>query len=118
MHRLGNVLHDWPEKQALQILGNIRDAMRQGSKLFIWENMLPTTHVSEYSVVMDMILMANFSAQERTREEYEQLLSKAGFMLVRVWTAEGSSEEASGYMLLEFIPDFHWLGNGKKVDLK
>jgi hypothetical protein len=38
---LAAVLHDWPDKQALQILGQIREAMRKKSVVLINENALP-----------------------------------------------------------------------------
>ena len=58
-YHLGNVLHDWPDKQALQILGKIKDAMTETSRLLIWENVLPETGVPFLSACMDLQMMAN-----------------------------------------------------------
>ena len=93
---LANVLHDWPDKQALKILGNIRDAMSQDSELLIWENILPESNVPQLSAAIDLTMMANFSAGERTLAQYSTLLEKAGFKLVKAWTPGGVLAPVSG----------------------
>ena len=97
---LANVVHDWPHKQALQILGNIREAMDSESILLISENTLPEENVPLDSACADLVMMANFSSLERTEEQFRVLLEQAGFELVKAWGSNNKSKEG-GRRLLE-----------------
>lgn len=79
------VLHDWPDQQAEQILGQIRDAMGPDSVLLISETMLPPTGVLLPSVLADMQMMGSFASMERTEVQWRALLEKAGLELVQTW---------------------------------
>lgn len=80
-----SVLHDWPDKQSRQILSNIKDAMGPESLLLICETVQPETGVSVDSAHVDMIMMAQYAALERTQQHFETLLDEVGLELVRVW---------------------------------
>ncbi|KAJ5678266.1 uncharacterized protein N7477_003899 [Penicillium maclennaniae] len=86
---LRTVLHDWPNKQATQILRNIGDAMSRESVLLISETMLPDCGVPLPSVVSDMQMMGSFASLERTQQQWQALLEAAGFQLVQVWLPDG-----------------------------
>lgn len=79
------VLHDWPDRQAVQILGKLRDAMNSDSILLISETILPESGVLLPSVLSDMQMMGSFASLERTQEQWQTLLETAGFELVHVW---------------------------------
>lgn len=83
------VLHDWPDKQATQILGQVRDAMGPGSMLLISETILPESGALLPSVLSDMHMMGSFASLERTQEQWRALLEQAGLQLVQVWFPEG-----------------------------
>lgn len=80
---LANVVHDWPDKQALQMLGNIREAMDSESILLISENTLLEENVPLDSACADLVMMANFSSLEGTEEQFRVLLERAGSELVK-----------------------------------
>ena len=80
------VLHDWPDKQAKEILRNIRDAMDKDSVLLINESTLPESNVSLWSAQIDFSMMALFSALDRTQKQFRELLESSGFELLKVWT--------------------------------
>ena len=82
------VLHDWPDKQAHEILANIRVAMGPSSLLLVNKNALPDTHVPLFAAQADMTMMACVSALERTQKQFKTLLEDAGFELIRVWTPQ------------------------------
>ena len=82
---LRTVLHDWPDKQALEILSNIKPAMNQDSILLINENVLPADKVPLYPAMLDLHMMAMFSALDRTEKQFKELLDSAGFEVVKVW---------------------------------
>ncbi|KAK2809734.1 hypothetical protein FQN50_003579 [Emmonsiellopsis sp. PD_5] len=99
---LSNVLHDWPDKQALQILGHIRDAMGEGSILFIHENTLPEERVNAFSACTDWLMMAVFSSLERTEQQFRALLDEAGLELVHTWEPKAAAH-GDGRRLLEAV---------------
>ncbi len=97
---LANVLHSWPDKQALQILGNIKEAMKSESILLISENTLPEENVPLDSAYVDLVMMASFSSLERTEEQFRALLEHAGLELVKAWGSDNEPREG-GRRLME-----------------
>ena len=87
------VLHDWPDSKAKEILVNVGHGMIRGySKLLINEIVIPDQGAHWLSTALDMVMMANFSACERTEENWRTLLASAGFRIVKIWTHEPGSE--------------------------
>ncbi|GAB7355456.1 hypothetical protein MBLNU459_g5959t1 [Dothideomycetes sp. NU459] len=86
---LRTVLHDWPDKQALQILSKVREAMNAESLLLINETILPEREVALSSAQADLTMMVSFASLERTRKQFAALLDEAGFELMHVWTPSG-----------------------------
>ncbi|KAL4899428.1 S-adenosyl-L-methionine-dependent methyltransferase [Aspergillus multicolor] len=79
------VIHDWPDRDALLILRQIRDAMDDDSVLLLNESLVAEEGVSLYDAWMDMTMLALFSALNRTEAHFTALLEEAGFQLVKVW---------------------------------
>ncbi len=101
---LRTVLHDWPDIQALKILGHIKEAMRQGCILLIEENVLLEKDASLESGYADFTMMVCFASMERRLEEWADLLRKAGLRLERVWKPE-ASDGRDTTALLEVVRD-------------
>jgi len=84
------VLHDFPDKQALDSLARVRDAMTEDSVLFVHEHTMPDgLEVPVIAATLDIHMMEIFSSLERTEKEWMALLEKAGFKVVNIWN-EGS----------------------------
>lgn len=82
---LKHIVHDWPEPQALEILGNVREAMNPGGRLLVMEMVIPDKLNGPHSgKLVDLWLMLLVGGKERTRAQYGDLLAKAGFRLERV----------------------------------
>ncbi|KAL4879342.1 S-adenosyl-L-methionine-dependent methyltransferase [Aspergillus karnatakaensis] len=80
------VLHDWPDKQALEILARTREAMAEDSILLVNEHTTPPgANVTAFAAAIDLHMMEMFSALERTEVEWVELLEKAGFTVVKVY---------------------------------
>lgn len=80
------VLHDWPDDKATLLLQNTREAMKKGySKLFVYDIVLPERGTSISQSTMDVAMMALLSASERTKEQWERLLTGAGFVIKNFW---------------------------------
>jgi DNA-binding transcriptional ArsR family regulator len=81
---LKHVIHDWPDDDAVTILGNVRKAAVPGTHVVLLEFVIPG-HDREFAgkwADLEMLLAAG--ARERTAPEYAQLLSRAGFRMTRV----------------------------------
>jgi hypothetical protein len=85
---LSHVIHDWSEAQCLTILGNVHKAMTGQSRLLIVEMVLPKGDEPHFGKILDMVMLALPGGEERTAEEYEALLAKAGFKLTKVVPTE------------------------------
>ncbi|MGO4408073.1 methyltransferase [Bosea sp. RAF48] len=80
---LSHVIHDWSEEHCLTILGHVRKAMQPDGRLLLVEMVLPAGDTPHPGKVLDMVMLVLPGGQERTEEEYRQLLAKAGFRLTR-----------------------------------
>jgi hypothetical protein len=58
--------------------------MKPGSKLLIVEFVLPEGDTPHLGKIADMVMLVVPGGRERTAAEYDTLLTKAGFKLVRV----------------------------------
>lgn len=81
---LSHVIHDWSEAQCLTILRNVREAMGPDGLLLLVEMVLPGKDEPHFGKILDMVMLAMPGGEERTAQEYEALLAKAGFALTRV----------------------------------
>ncbi|KAM7223204.1 O-methyltransferase domain containing protein [Rhypophila decipiens] len=80
------VLHDWPDDKATLLLNNTREAMTKGySKLFVYDIVLPPKGTSISQATMDVSMMCLLSASERTKSQWETLLTGAGLKIVKFW---------------------------------
>jgi hypothetical protein len=81
---LSHIIHDWSEDQCLTILGHVRKAMNPAARLLIIEMVLPPGDTPHPGKMFDFMMLVQMGGQERTEAEYELLLGKAGFRLLRV----------------------------------
>ncbi|PRH87309.1 methyltransferase [Labrys okinawensis] len=87
---LSHVIHDWSEAQCLAILGHVHKAMQPDGRLLLVEMVLPAGDAPHPGKLLDMVMLALPGGQERTEEEYRQLLARAGFRLTRVVPTESA----------------------------
>jgi C-methyltransferase len=81
---LKNIIHDWPDEKAMQILRNVRAAAGPRATVLLVEFVIPT-HDREFpGKWVDLEMLLNLGARERTAEEYRKLLSHTGFRMTRV----------------------------------
>lgn len=77
------VIHDWADAESVAILTAIRAAARPKAKLLLIEQIVPEDPGPHWTKLLDIYMMAFFAARQRTRQEYEALLRRAGFSLER-----------------------------------
>ncbi|MBV9210982.1 MAG: methyltransferase [Acidobacteria bacterium] len=84
IYLLSSVLHDWDDERGLQILRNCRRAMRRNSKLLVIECVIPHSSEPCFSKLLDLQMLVVTGGRERTEEQFQTLLSAAGFELTNI----------------------------------
>lgn len=91
------ILHDWDDDSALRILGNCREAIGNADRLLVVEMVLPSVdepsspkagYLEQLAKATDLEMLAVVGGRERTRAEYGEFLSRAGFELTQVLELE------------------------------
>ena len=79
-YMLANVLHDWDDTKAAEILANCRTAMTKHGRVLIIERLIPDNPAEALPVLLSDINMLVLSpgGRERTNTEYHRLLRAAG----------------------------------------
>ena len=81
---LSHIIHDWSEEQCLRILGNCRRSMNPAGRVLMIEMVLPEGDTPHPGKMTDLLMLVGPGGQERTEQEYDTLLRKAGFRLTSV----------------------------------
>jgi orsellinic acid C2-O-methyltransferase len=82
---LANVLHDWDESRAVQILQACRRAMEPGGRVLIVERLIPDDPREAVPVLLsDLNMLLLSGGLERTNAEYGKLLAAAGLRPGRI----------------------------------
>jgi hypothetical protein len=81
VYSLEMILHDWSDRECLQILRTIRRAKPEG-RIFIVEHIVPGPSESHFSKLFDIHMMCWGSGRERTEKEYASLLEASGWRFV------------------------------------
>ncbi|KAJ5533842.1 hypothetical protein N7527_000096, partial [Penicillium freii] len=90
---LHSVLHDWNDKTCQKILSQLVDAMTPGySKLLINENVIPNTGAHWQATSLDLIMMVDLAAKERTEQQWHQVIEPVGLKITKIWTPLDSAE--------------------------
>lgn len=84
VYLLKNVIHDWDDQGSLQILRSCRRAMSENQTLLIIERVIASDKPRLEAVLADLNMMVMNGGRERTREDFQALLSAAGFELAKV----------------------------------
>jgi O-methyltransferase/methyltransferase family protein len=79
---LANVLHDWDDARAIEILRNCRRSMARAGTVLIIERLIPEDGGDAVPTLLsDINMLVITGGQERTNEEYGTLLRSAGLSL-------------------------------------
>jgi len=81
---LKNVIHDWADDKALQILRNVRAAARPGARVLLVEMVVRENGRDGPENWVDLEMLLNLGSRERTAHEYRDLMAQAGFRMTRV----------------------------------
>lgn len=76
------VIHNADDNRANAVLKNVVEAMEKGySQLLIHESVIELEHPHANATSQDLIMMGQFSAQERTRDRWTHVIEKAGLRI-------------------------------------
>jgi O-methyltransferase domain len=76
---LANVLHDWHDTKAVEILASCRTAMTRYGRVLIAERLIPDDPAEAVPALLsDINMLMLTGGQERTNSEYGKLLHAAG----------------------------------------
>jgi hypothetical protein len=81
---LMEVIHDWADAPAGEILARVRASAPKGARLLIIETEVPEGPSPDWSKTLDIVMLTLFAARQRTAEQYRRLLDANGFGLERV----------------------------------
>jgi hypothetical protein len=95
---LKDILHDWDDQHAIELLQKLRVVMPNGSKLLVIERLIVPDNQPSPSKGLDIAMLVLTGGKERTREQYRDLLASAGFSLRCV------TDASLGISLMEAIP--------------
>ena len=72
---LANVLHDWDDARAIEILRNCRRSMARAGRVLIIERLIPEDGSDAVPTLLsDINMLVLTGGQERTNDEYGELL--------------------------------------------
>ena len=93
VYYLRTILHDYPDEKCLVILKNTVAAIGPDSFILIDDIIIPDTGAHARTTEMDYIMMTTLAAMERTRKQWDDLLSAAGLEVIqRVTYLEDTAE--------------------------
>ena len=78
------IIHDWDRGRAVSILKRCRQAMPTTGRLLLVEAVIPLGNEPHAGKIMDFVMLTALGGQERTEEQYGDLLREAGFRLSAV----------------------------------
>jgi hypothetical protein len=81
---LMNVVHDWDDERAIDILSSVARAGRAGDSVLVVETVLPNDAAPHYAKTLDVLMLAITGGRERTTEEYRTLFVAAGLDITAV----------------------------------
>jgi hypothetical protein len=80
---LMEVIHDWPDNEAVAILQAVRQAAPPGAILFLIETIMPPSAEPDWSNMLDIHMLTLLGGRQRTLQEYKALLEEANFRFQR-----------------------------------
>jgi hypothetical protein len=84
LYVLKNIIHDWPDDKAQQILKTLRAATRTGTTVLLVECVIPPHDRDYLAKWTDLEMLVVNAGRERTGDEFQKLLQQTGFHMTRI----------------------------------
>ena len=98
VYTLKDIVHDWEDELAVELLRACRRAMDDRARLLVIERILPPGDAPSPGKLVDVMMLALTGGRERTLPEYRVLLEGAGLRLA------GTTKTATGLDVIEARP--------------
>ena len=98
VYLMKNIIHDWNDAQACEILRNVRRAVPDDGVLVLVEYCLGKDNMPSVGKTVDLVMLTITGGKERTLDEHRALLTTAGFQLSR------SIPVSPGIVIIEALP--------------
>jgi hypothetical protein len=89
VYLMSYIIHDWDDSHSAQILKCCREAMDTSARLLLIEVVIPPAHIPSFGKLLDLEMLVIAGGQERTEQEYRELLDGAELDLSRVISMKG-----------------------------
>jgi hypothetical protein len=84
LYMMKTIIHDWTDKQSVEILRAVRKAMPPHGKLIVVEAVVPGPNEKHFAKFLDIEMLVHAGGRERTKDEYAALFVESGLRLTRV----------------------------------
>lgn len=81
---MAQILHDWDDDKAAQILHRCRAAMPDNARLLVLEQAIPDHHQPHPAKLLDLHMLVLLGGRERTETDWHNLLGKTGFTVTAI----------------------------------
>jgi predicted O-methyltransferase YrrM len=88
LYLLKFILHDWDDEHAVKILRRCREAMEPGGRIAIFEIVVGDDGQDSIGTLFDLNMLTMVNGKERSLEEFDALLQRAGLRRTAVLTAD------------------------------
>ncbi|WP_338815383.1 methyltransferase [Bernardetia sp. Wsw4-3y2] len=92
------VLHNWNDEDCIKILKKCREAISSNGHLLIMDILIKEDQPQIFEKSLDIVMLLLLGAKERTKQEFEELLEKAGFKINNVYPTQ------SPLSIIEAVP--------------
>jgi len=82
IYTLMDVIHDWDDEHAQQILSRVRAAASPGARVLLIERLIHDSDEPSFPRTLDLWMLM-ISGKQRSLEEYAALLAATGFKFTR-----------------------------------
>lgn len=89
LYLLMEVIHDWNDEKAAQILASVRQAAPENARILLIERMIEDNSLPQPAKAVDILMLIYFGGKQRTLEEYIKLLEQTGWRFERITPTSG-----------------------------
>ena len=75
------ILHNWSDSDCIRILRNCRKAIAETGRLLTIDHVIQPGNERDFGRTSDLAMLVAFGGQERTEQEFRDLLAEGGFSL-------------------------------------
>ncbi|HET8898133.1 MAG TPA: methyltransferase [Rhodanobacteraceae bacterium] len=91
LYLLMEIVHDWPDPQAVAILRNVRRAAPADARLLVIEELRSEGSELDWAKTLDVLMLGLLGGRQRTVDEHRALLDEAGWRVERVIGTTGGT---------------------------